>query len=89
MTTLLATVVSQAIALGLRVSLWFQPWSTADFLAHLMLFIAATTGLVCLVCTPIVLRWRDTPPPRAITIFAIAASVLPLATLAALLLFGS
>jgi hypothetical protein len=53
-----------------------------------MLLVATATGLVCLVLTPLVLRWRDTPPPLGITRFAVAASLIPLVLLAVLAFSG-
>ena len=56
-------------------------------LSNVMLLVAAVTGVVCLIVTPIVYRWRDTPPPRTITQFAIVASVVPLIALIVMLMW--
>jgi hypothetical protein len=89
MTSLLATVVGEVIALGLRLTWWLDLSPALLTASNLMLLVSAATGVVCLVLTPVVLRWRDTPPPRAITQFAIVASVLPIVTLIAVLAWGT
>jgi len=48
-------------------------------LSNLMLFIAALTGIVCLSLTPLVYRFRRTPPPTGVTALAVTVSVIPLA----------
>jgi hypothetical protein len=53
------------------------PWLMLPLLA---LFVAAVSGLVCLVLTPIVYRLRQVPPPRAVTVFALVVSGIPLGT---------
>lgn len=45
-----------------------------------LMFIAALTGLICLLLTPLVYRFREVAPPRVITAVAILASIVPLAT---------
>jgi hypothetical protein len=88
MTTLLATVASEILALAVQLFQWLAPSPTLGLFANLMLLISAATGCVCLILTPVVLRWRDTPPPAAITQFAVVASLLPIVTLAGVLLWG-
>jgi len=45
-----------------------------------LMFIAALTGMICLLLTPLVYRIREVAPPRAITAVAILASIVPLVT---------
>lgn len=88
MTTLLATVVGELLALTLRLAGW---WAESPLLlrfSNLMVIIAAATGVVCLLLTALALRWRDTPPPRPVTQFAIGASVLAITSLVVVLLSG-
>ena len=48
-------------------------------LSNLMLFIAAVTGVICLSLTPLVYRFRRTPPPTGVTVLAVTVAVVPLA----------
>jgi len=90
----LATAGADIIALVLWLLGRFWPGSAPDqegpwlFLPILALLIAAVSGLVCLVLTPVVYRLRSIPPPREVTMFALAASVIPFVALAILLLGG-
>lgn len=47
-------------------------------LPGVMLFTALMTGLISVVLTPFVYRFRRSPPPAAITVFAITVATLPL-----------
>lgn len=58
---------------------------TRSPLPALMLFIAFVTGVVCLLLTPLVHRFRRTPPPAPIRYVAVTASVLPI--LVAIMMF--
>jgi hypothetical protein len=87
MTSLLATVLAELCGLAARmVVLLVDAPPSITLLSNLLLLVAALAGLVCLALTPAVLRWRRVPPPVAITRFAIGASLLPLAAVAAILL---
>jgi hypothetical protein len=89
MTSLLATVLAELGGLISRlVMLFVNTPPSIVLLSNVLLLVAALAGLVCLVLTPIVLRWRRVPPPLAITRFAVGASLLPLGTLVALLVAG-
>ena len=89
MTALLATVVGEAGVLVIRsVFVVAEPFPALKLLSGLLLLIACVTGVLCLALLPLVLRWRKVPPPIAITRFAIVASLLPWATLAAISLLG-
>lgn len=85
MTSVLATVLSQIIVLVFRLLLLVGSSPALLLLSNVMLLVAAVTGVVCLIVTPIVYRWRDTPPPRAITQFAIVAGSLPIVVLVVML----
>jgi hypothetical protein len=50
----------------------------------LFFFIAAITGVICLLLTPLALKLRRAPPPLAVTLFAVFFGVAPL--IAAILL---
>src|SRR5205085_12207471 len=56
--------------------------------AGVLLFVAFATGLLCLALTPLAYRVRTIPPPRPVTVFAVAIGLAPLA-LAALLALRS
>jgi hypothetical protein len=58
-------------------------WQT---LTPLMLFIAATSGLLVLCLTPLVYLSRRTPPPPAITVVALVVAAFPLVLLVVLAL---
>jgi hypothetical protein len=85
MTSLLATVLSQIVALALRLLLLLGSAPPLLLLSNVMQLVAVVTGVVCLLVTPIVYRVRDTPPPRAITQFAVVAGLLPIVVLIVLL----
>lgn len=90
MTSLLATVLAEVAGLAMRlVIVLVEPFEPLAMLSNLLLLIAAVTGLLCLVITPVVLHVREIPPPPAITRFAVAASILPIATLALIATFGN
>lgn len=80
MLTLLATVGAEVVGTIARAVILLADNVPDTWLAFsgVMLFVASVTGLLCLGLTPLVCRFRREPPPRAITVFAVAASVLPL-----------
>lgn len=84
---MLATLLAEVLSLAFGVLAWVSAAPTPLFLAHLMLLVAAVTGLICLLLIPAVLRLRETPPPLAITRFAVVVSVLPIVVLAASLMW--
>ncbi len=49
-------------------------------LPGMILFVAIITGIICLVLAPVVYRVRRVPPPRSVTIFAVAVGLTPMAT---------
>ena len=50
----------------------------APMLPQVMLLIASICGIVCLLLTPVVYRFRRDPPPLTITVFGVIASIVPL-----------
>jgi hypothetical protein len=50
-------------------------------IAGVLLFVALTTGLVCLAFTPLAYRVRRAPPPRAITVGALLIGIAPIVLL--------
>jgi hypothetical protein len=82
MLTMLATTAANVLAL---VASLVMPTLVAKaespglalLLPRILLFIAAVTGAVCVVLTPLVYRFRRTPPPEAITAFGLIISILP------------
>lgn len=77
-----------ALALWLLGRFWPGAENQADatwlFMPILALFIAAVSGLVCLILTPVVYRVRRASPPPSITLFAVVSSGIPLGILLAL-----
>jgi hypothetical protein len=57
---------------------WNASAETRSLLPGLMLFIAVVTGVICLLLTPLVHRFRRDPPPAPIQYVAVTASVLPI-----------
>lgn len=57
---------------------WNAAAETRSPIPGLMLFIAVVTGVVCLLLTPLVHRFRRTLPPASIQFVAVTASVLPI-----------
>jgi hypothetical protein len=50
-------------------------------LPPLLLAVAAITGIVCVLLTPVVYRFRRVPPPPQVTGFGLVVSVLPVLVL--------
>lgn len=74
MTTALCVVVSLAtLLLG-----WIWPGQTGlELLSGLMLFAGLVIGIVSVVLLVVVLRTRDTPPPRALITSCIVMALVP------------
>lgn len=89
MSTLAALAVAALV--GLATLVWpapdGQPHPLAA-LAGMMLFVAATTGLLSLVLTPLALRVRQTPPPLAVSIGAFLIGLAPLIAIAVFAILG-
>lgn len=77
----IATIGAEVVGGVLLVVLSLVQTAPASLVAfpNVMLFTAAVTGLVCLSLTPLVYRLRRMPPPTAVTVLAVAVSVLPFA----------
>ena len=91
------TCLSTAAALVVVFGLWLlvrlfppAPDHTHPFtsIAAVLLLVAAATGILCLLFTPLAARIRQTPPPRSITIAAILIGIAPLITIVAKTLIG-
>lgn len=91
------TCLSTAAALLVVFGLWllarlFPP--AADHahpftsIAAVLLLVAAATGVLCLLFTPLAARVRQTPAPRSITISAVLIGLAPLVTIVAKMLIG-
>jgi hypothetical protein len=86
MLTALATAAAMIVVAGLRVFLWQYPpegdqTQPIQLMPGLFLIVALTTGLLCLILTPVVHRFRVVAPPRQVSVVAVVVSLLPLATL--------
>jgi hypothetical protein len=83
MLTCMSTAVGTFVVLALRLLMLAIP--VVDSRAHqwgqaagVLLFVAITTGVLCLALTPLVYRVRIAPPPRPVTIAAIAIGLAPI-----------
>jgi hypothetical protein len=85
--TLIAETVAAAVAFFALASN-DAGGSLLGLLPGLMLFTALVTGALCVGATPLVLRMRATPPPRAVVGIAIVIGVSPWLLLAGWLLRG-
>jgi hypothetical protein len=91
MLTCMSTAAGTAVALALRVVMQFAPGGGRQPLASvagMLLAVAALTGVLCLLFTPLTYRVRQTPPPRSIAIAAVLIGLAPLA-IAALVTMGA
>lgn len=93
MLTLMSTTVALAMALVIGIALLAFPVPAGapqplGFLPGLLLFVAAGTGLLCLILTPLIHRVRRAPPPRVITIAAALIGTAPWVTIVVLSLRG-
>jgi len=80
MLTLVATLLAElggGLARVMSAALTELPGAWRS-LPGLLLFMALVTGLVCLLLTPLVYRFRRVPPPTVITVWALVVSVTPL-----------
>jgi hypothetical protein len=81
MLTVVTTLVCElAFVLVRSMNRTGQP--SLSMLAGLLLFAALVSGLVVLVMTPVVLRGRRQPPPRAVTIVSLVIAAAPLVLVA-------
>jgi hypothetical protein len=83
MLTCMSTAVGSFVVLALRLLMLafpvagvrVQPLAQA---ADVLLFVAIMTGVLCLALTPLVYRVRLAPPPRQITVAAVAIGIAPI-----------
>ncbi len=92
MMTALATAVALSVAVVVQLVVWRYPPVGNEvhpfaFVPGLFLMIATLTGLFCLILTPVVYRVRRDPPPRPIATGAVGVSLVPLAIIAAKVVF--
>jgi len=88
MLTCLSTAAGLALVLALRLVMAAFPVAEGGVhplrqMAAVLLFVTVATGALCLVFTPLAIRVRQTPPPRAITIAAVVIGVLPIVVVVA------
>jgi len=86
MLTILATagsMIAAGLFLWIRRSFVFapEPAKVLAILPGVFTFIAATTGIVCLVLTVAVYRVRRDRPPASITFVAVLVGLLPIVTM--------
>ncbi|WP_425619229.1 hypothetical protein NA78x_002967 [Anatilimnocola sp. NA78] len=86
MLTILATtgsLIAAGICVLLRrsVELAPEPAKVLAILPGVFTFIAATTGIACLLLTVVVYRVRRDRPPTSITFVAVLVGLLPIATM--------
>jgi len=82
MLSLLATLVAEFLAIVgvVLIAIFPRKEETPGFLEMIpgsLGFSALVTGALCLILTPVVRRWRETPPPRAIEVTALIAGGIP------------
>lgn len=82
MLAMLATAAADVLAVVAAVVMPILAANAANpgmslLLPRLMLFVASITGLVCILITPVVYSFRQSPPPLPITLFGITVSLLP------------
>jgi uncharacterized membrane-anchored protein len=83
MLTCMSTAVGSFVVLALRFLMLAFPVAGGRIhplgqAAGVLLFVAITTGVLCLALTPLVYRVRTVPPPRPVTIAAIAIGLAPI-----------
>ena len=93
MLTCMSTAVGMFVVLALQLLVMAFPVAAGSVhplgrMSGVLLFVAITTGVLCLVFTPLVYRVREAPPPRAVTIGAVAIGVSPIVLLIVLKLLS-
>jgi hypothetical protein len=92
MLTCMSTAVGLVVVLSMRLiaALFPAPGGRHPLtsIASVMLLAAVTTGVLCLVLTPLAHRVRRSQPPRAITVAAVLIGIAPLVTIAVLAALG-
>jgi hypothetical protein len=90
----MSTAVGSFVVLALRLLMLAFPVAGVrihplDQATGVLLFVAVVTGVTCLVLTPLVYRVRIIPPPRPVTVGAVAIGLAPIVLAALLALAGS
>jgi hypothetical protein len=85
----LSSCLGTVLASLLYAVLWFtvppgEITSSMVWLPFLLFSIATITGAICLLLTPLAVKMRKTPPPRAVIFFALFFGAAPLAASIAL-----
>jgi len=86
MLTCMSTAVGCFVVLALRLLMLALPVAAGRVhplsqAAGVLLFVAITTGVMCLALTSVIYRVRAIPPPRPVTIGAIAIGIAPIVLL--------
>jgi hypothetical protein len=86
MLTCMSTAVGCFVVLALRLLMLALPVAAGrvhplNQAAGVLLFVAITTGVLCLALTLLIYRVRAVPPPRPITIGAVAIGIAPIVLL--------
>jgi uncharacterized membrane protein YidH (DUF202 family) len=84
MLTCMSTVVGSFTVLALQFLMLAFPVAERQVhplgrVAGVLLFVAMTTGALCVALTPLTYRVRAIPPPRPVTVGAIAIGLAPIA----------
>ena len=92
MLTCMSTAVGCLVVLALRLLMLAVPGAAGrehplSQAAGVLLFVAIATGVLCLTLTPLIYRVREVPPPRAVTIGAVAIGCAPIVLLIIVSLF--
>jgi len=93
MLTCMSTAAGMFVVLALRLLMIAFPVAAGGVhplgrIAGVLLFVAITTGVLCLGFTPLIYRLRQRSPPRAITVGAILIGLSPILLLIVLSLFA-
>ena len=94
MLTCMSTAIGVLLVLALRLLMLALP--TAEGRAHpltqmagVLLLVALTTGVLCLVFTPLALKVRQTRPPQPVVVGAVLIGLSPIVLFAVLAVLGS
>ena len=82
MLSLLATIGAEGLGLATRLAMLVVGSSVPlQAFSGTLLLVAALTGVLLLILTPLVLKVRDTPPPKPLVVAAYVAGTVPILTL--------
>lgn len=93
MLTCMSTTVGMFVVLALQLLMMAFPVAAGQVhplgrMGGVLLFVAIATGVLCLVFTPLVYRVRTIPPPRTVTVGAVAIGLSPIVLLIVLTLIA-